>query len=66
MYIMSSAPYCKSGKRRCSVNKHCTTKKGIKHSINCKKGSRRCSNGLCYKKNKSEKSRRRFTAKYSR
>ena len=63
---MSSAPYCKTGKRRCSVSKKCVTKKGSRSTKKCNKGSRKCANGLCYRKHKSSKSRRRFTAKYGR
>ena len=63
---MASAPYCKTGKRRCSVSKKCVTKKGTRSTKKCSKGSRKCANGLCYKKNKSSKSRRRFTAKYGK
>lgn len=62
---MSSAPYCKNGKRRCSVSKHCT-KKGNRSTKKCRTGSRKCSNGRCYKKTKSVKSRNRFAAKYGK
>ena len=61
---MSTAPYCKTGKRRCSVSKKCVKKNKSRSTKTCKKGSRKCANNLCYKKNKSAKSRRRFTAKY--
>ena len=62
---MSSAPYCKKGSRRCSVSKHCVTKKGLS-AKKCKKGSRKCANSFCYKKNKSSKYRNRFIAKYGK
>ena len=56
-------PYCPKGKRRCSVSKLCVSKKNSR-SKNCPKGTRKCANSKCYRKNKSVKSRRRFTAKY--
>ena len=56
-------PYCKPGKRRCSVSKQCITKKGARKTI-CKKGSRKCANNKCYKNNKSVKSRNNFNKKY--
>ena len=58
-----SAPYCKKGYRRCSVSKKCI-KKNVSRKSHCPKGSRKCANGMCYKKNKSSKSRRRFNTKY--
>lgn len=63
---MSSAPYCKKGSRRCPVSKKCVTRKSSQSAKKCVKGSRKCANGLCYKKTKSSKSRRRFTAKYGK
>ena len=58
-----TAPYCKKGYRRCSVNKQCLKKRGTR-SKKCSTGTRKCFNAKCYKKNKSQKSRRRFYVKY--
>lgn len=58
-------PYCPKGSRRCSVSKLCVSKSGSRKS-RCGKGTRKCANSKCYRKNKSTKSRRRFTAKYGR
>lgn len=63
---MAHAPYCKSGKRRCSVNKYCVKKTSNKTKKRCNTGSRKCVNGFCYKKNKSVKSRNRFISKYGK
>ena len=63
---MKYAPYCKRGKRRCSISKKCVTKRGQRSTKKCRKGSRKCANGLCYKKNKSSTSRDKFTAKYGK
>lgn len=64
---MSSAPYCKTGSRRCPINKKCLKKnKTMKRAIACKRGSRKCANGYCYKKKKSVKSRSRFNRVYNK
>lgn len=63
---MTYAPYCKNGSRRCPINKKCVTKSGHRSTKKCVKGSRKCANGFCYKRSKSGKSRRRFTAKYGK
>jgi hypothetical protein len=64
---MAYAPYCKPGSRRCSVSKQCLKKTlRNKRKGKCNTGSRKCSNGLCYKKNKSVKSRTRFNNKYGK
>lgn len=62
---MSTAPYCKTGSRRCSISKKCV-KKNNRSSKKCKIGTRKCANNLCYKKNKSVKSRTRFNDKYGK
>ena len=56
-------PYCGKGSRRCGVSKLCVHKKGSR-KVRCPKGTRKCANSKCYRKSKSVKSRRRFTAKY--
>lgn len=62
-----SVPYCKSGKRRCSISKTCVKKNTtVKNRNKCKLGSRKCANSKCYKKNKSVKSRTRFNVKYGK
>lgn len=58
-------PYCSKGSRRCSVSKLCVSKKGSRSS-KCGKGTRKCADSRCYRKNKSVKSRRRFTVKYGK
>lgn len=62
---MSTAPYCGKGSRRCPVSKKCIRK--IKSSREkCGKGTRKCADSKCYRKNKSVKSRNRFTRKYGK
>ena len=63
---MSSAPYCKSGSRRCPVSKKCVKKNNTMKRAPCAKGTRKCANSLCYKKIKSVKSRSRFNRKYGK
>lgn len=63
---MSSAPYCKSGSRRCPVSKKCVKKNKTMKKAPCKKGTRKCADGSCYKKKKSVKSRTRFNRIYGK
>ena len=60
---MTKAPYCPKGSRRCSISKKCVKQTGKRASA-CHKGTRKCADSKCYRKNKSVKSRRRFSEKY--
>lgn len=59
------APRCKTGKHRCTITKQCVSK-STKSTRRCHKGSRKCYNSKCYRKNKSNKSRRNFYKKYGK
>ena len=56
-------PRCKTGTRRCKINKFCL-KQNTQKQPHCKIGSRKCYDQKCYKKKKSVKARRRFNNKY--
>lgn len=60
---MTKAPYCPKGSRRCPISKNCVKHTGKRASA-CHKGTRKCADSKCYRKNKSVKSRSRFSAKY--
>ena len=60
---MTNNPRCKTGTRRCKINKHCVRKSNRK-TLKCNTGSRKCYNQKCYKIKKSNKSRRNFYKKY--
>ena len=62
---MTTAPYCEKGSRRCPVSRKCVRKNKSSRE-KCGKGTRKCADSKCYRKNKSVKSRRRFTRKYGK
>ena len=61
---MSSKPNCKTGTRRCKINKLCFKPSTRKRTTRCNTGSRKCYNQKCYKIQKSRKSRNQFYNKY--